>query len=606
MKLSVFLFFLSSGLVFSQNDSINKLDEIILRGSFSPVVNSGYKVSVLTDSLWNKSYKSLGNLLQRQANFYFKQNGNGMVSSISLRGTSASQTGVYWNGIEINSALNGQTDFNTLQANSFDELEIRKGGGSVLFGNGAIGGAINLKDKVSFQPAAKGEVLLGAGSYDTYFTQLNGLWSNDRVFAKLGFGLMTSENDYPYPGTDLKNENGAFSNYSVNTTVGYKLNDKNVISLNASLFDNDRNLSRTLTARSNAKLLNTDIRLLIDWEYLGDRFTSSLKGAFLHEDFSYLFDQEIPENESVGKSDRWIGKYDLTYFLNNEIFFRAGAEVENSRGSGSSITEAEQTDFSSYLLFHHQPFTHFIYNLSVRGGVSSAYDIPFIYSIDAKYLINSNLSLRTGFSSNYRLPTFNDLYWEPGGNPELKPEHSLSGEIGVDYNHSLFSLSGTAFFIKSDDLIQWRPVTSDFWQPQNISQASNYGLEFSGLFKQHFGSHFLTLKIQYDYTKAIDDETDKQLIYVPKQRSSMLLDYFWKKWNFNYNLQYVGEVFTTPSNTQTLDAYWLSDVSLSRRLLKDRMDIGFGINNLFDIKYQSVAFRPMPNRNYVLHINLNI
>jgi iron complex outermembrane receptor protein len=388
--------------------------------------------------------------------------------------------------------------------------------------------------------------------------------------------------------------------------VGYKLNDKNVISLNASLFDNDRNLSRTLTARSNAKLLNTDIRLLIDWEYLGDRFTSSLKGAFLHEDFSYLFDQEIPENESVGKSDRWIGKYDLTYFLNNEIFFRAGAEVENSRGSGSSITEAEQTDFSSYLLFHHQPFTHFIYNLSVRGGVSSAYDIPFIYSIDAKYLINSNLSLRTGFSSNYRLPTFNDLYWEPGGNPELKPEHSLSGEIGVDYNHSLFSLSGTAFFIKSDDLIQWRPVTSDFWQPQNISQASNYGLEFSGLFKQHFGSHFLTLKIQYDYTKAIDDETDKQLIYVPKQRSSMLLDYFWKKWNFNYNLQYVGEVFTTPSNTQTLDAYWLSDVSLSRRLLKDRMDIGFGINNLFDIKYQSVAFRPMPNRNYVLHINLNI
>lgn len=184
MKLSIFLFFLGSGLIFSQNDSINKLDEIILRGNFSPVMNSGYKVSVLTDSLLNRSYKSLGNLLQEQANFYFKQNGNGMVSSISLRGTAASQTGVYWNGIEINSALNGQTDFNTLQANSFDELEIRKGGGSVLFGNGAIGGAINLKNNVSFQPDARGEVLLGAGSYETYFSQLNGLFSTDRIYIK--------------------------------------------------------------------------------------------------------------------------------------------------------------------------------------------------------------------------------------------------------------------------------------------------------------------------------------------------------------------------------------------------------------------------------------
>ena len=201
---------------------------------------------------------------------------------------------------------------------------------------------------------------------------------------------MASENDYPYLGTDLKNDNGAFSNYSVNTTLGYKLNEKNVLTLNASLFDNDRNLSRTLTAESNAKLLNTDSRLLFDWAYLGDRFTSSLKAAFLHEDFNYLFDREFFDNESDGESNRWIGKYDFSYFLNNELFFRAGLELENSRGSGSSISEVEQTDFSSYLLFHHQPIKEFMYNISIRGGVSSAYEIPFIYSIDAKYLLVQN------------------------------------------------------------------------------------------------------------------------------------------------------------------------------------------------------------------------
>jgi len=145
----VFLFLiLTAGSVYSQIDSINKLDEVVLHGNFSPVMNSGYEIQVITDSVLRSNYVSLGELLQEQANFYFKQNGAGMVSSISLRGTTASQTGIYWNGIGINSALNGQTDFNTIQANSFDKLEVRKGGGSVLFGNGSVGGAINLKDEV--------------------------------------------------------------------------------------------------------------------------------------------------------------------------------------------------------------------------------------------------------------------------------------------------------------------------------------------------------------------------------------------------------------------------------------------------------------------------
>ncbi len=129
MNRLLLLFIFTFGTLYSQNDSIHKLNEIILRGNFSPIVNSGYEVRVIPDSILKDNFESLGTLLQKQANFYFKQNGNGMVSSISLRGTSASQTGVYWNGIAINSALNGQTDFNTIQANSFDELEIRKGGG---------------------------------------------------------------------------------------------------------------------------------------------------------------------------------------------------------------------------------------------------------------------------------------------------------------------------------------------------------------------------------------------------------------------------------------------------------------------------------------------
>ena len=122
----LFSFFLTfiCVLTYAQNNYSNELEEIVLRGNFSPALSSGYALETISDSIIKSSYQSLGSLLQNTSNLYFKQNGNGMVSSISLRGTGASRTGVYWNGLAINSSLNGQTDFNTLFANGFDNVII--------------------------------------------------------------------------------------------------------------------------------------------------------------------------------------------------------------------------------------------------------------------------------------------------------------------------------------------------------------------------------------------------------------------------------------------------------------------------------------------------
>ncbi|MCA0931510.1 TonB-dependent receptor [Lutimonas saemankumensis] len=606
MKKFILLLFICFGTIQAQTDSINQLDEIVLRGNFSPVVNSGYEVKVISDSILKNSYSSLGELLQEQANFYFKQNGYGMVSSISLRGTSASQTGVFWNGIGINSALNGQTDFNTIQANGFDELEVRKGGGSVLLGNGAIGGAVNLKDQVSFYDKKDLKVLLGAGSFDTYFGQATGTFSTDRFYAKVSGGLQYSQNDYPYPESDLRNENGAFENYNLNATFGFKLNEMHSIKLHSAFFENDRELSRTLTTESNSKLKNTDQRFLLDWIYVGNRFTSSFKTALLHEEFTYLFDKNRPSNESVGSSNRFIAKYDLSYFFTNSLFLKGGVEFENAKGDGSNIDDASRDDFTAYVLMHHEPWERFQYNVSLRAGASSAYSIPVIYSLDARYGLSEKFSVRAALSTNYRLPTFNDLYWEPGGNPDLKPEFSSSAEAGLDFSSKGFTLSGTFYVINSEDLIQWRPVTQDFWRPENVSKASNRGFETTMGYSKSFKDHSLNFKLTYDYTLAKDKELDKNLIYVPEHKAAGLIDYSWKKWRFNYHLQYVGEVFITTNNSQSLDDYFLSNVSFNRLFLKDMLAVQFKINNLFDTNYQSVAYRPMPGRNYVIQINFKL
>jgi len=600
------LFLLTFASLLSQNNSVNKLEEIVLKGSFSTSLNSGYTIEVIKDSVLKNNFQSLGNLLQDQANLYFKQNGNGMVSSISLRGTNASQTGVFWNGIAINSSLNGQIDFNTLSANSFDEVEIRRGGGSVLLGSGAIGGAINLSDRVIFKKKQDVNLHIGLGSFQTYSTQFSGIVSNNSLFAKISFGASKSENDYSYFNSDLRNENGEYQNYNINGTFAHAINDKNRIILNTSFFDNDRNTSRTLTAPSNAKLLNTDFRNLIEWKYLGNRFSSSLKFAYLYEKFTFIFDKES-SNSSTGKSNNLIGKYDLTYYLNNKIFFNSGIEFENAKADGDNITNVTQNDFTAYILFNHQPIKRLNYSFSIRKGASSIFDIPFIYALDAKYDLLKNLKIKTAFSTNYRIPTFNDLYWQPGGNIDLRSEESKSAEIGLDFSNKYFGLNITSYYIKSKDLIQWRPISGIFWQPQNIQDVTNYGIEFSGSVRKKFNQHSFQLKIYYDYTRSIDEATNKNLIYVPNHKANTWLNYMFKNWNFAYNLQYTGEVYITTSNSQSLDSYLLSNLDIGRSFLKNNnLLVIFKINNLFDENYQSVAFRPMPNRNFTLNINLKI
>ena len=160
--------------------------------------------------------------------------------------------------------------------------------------------------------------------------------------------------------------------------------------------------------------------------------------------------------------------------------------------------------------------------------------------------------------------------------------------------------------INSKDLIQWQPVSGDFWKPTNIDKTRNTGIEVSATGKMNIGEHKFQLKFQYDYVSATDKVSNKQLIYVPQHKAMGGLSYRWHRWSCNYYVNYVGEVYITTSNTQALDDYLLSDVDISRTLFNEQLVIGLKINNLFDTSYQSVAYRPMPTRNYFIHINFKI
>ena len=85
MRFCILFLFLLTGSVWAQSDNSEQLEEILLRGNFAGSVNPGYSIQTISDSILSSEYQSLGELLEKQSNLYFKQNGYGMVSSISLR-----------------------------------------------------------------------------------------------------------------------------------------------------------------------------------------------------------------------------------------------------------------------------------------------------------------------------------------------------------------------------------------------------------------------------------------------------------------------------------------------------------------------------------------
>jgi iron complex outermembrane receptor protein len=598
-------FFLISLTTFAQNDSINLLDEVKLHGNFSKKLNAGYQIKVLKEETLNNSVQSLGDLLQNQANLYFKENGKGMVSSISLRGSGASHTGVYWNGIAINSSLNGQTDFNTLSANGFNQIEIRKGAGTTLFGSGAIGGAINLVDKIQFIPKKELNTNIGIGSYNTQNLFLQGRYSTKKYDAKVSVDGMKSDNNYPFFDTELVNENGYFNNYQVKSAFGYKINKNNQLKLFGNYSNNYRELSRTITAPSKNLYTNQDKRLLLNWINFGSKYNSNLNFVYLGEEYKFYLDKDL-DGFSYGNTHNYMIKYDFSYFLKNRNSIKIGLENKLTKGDGSSILKKERNTFETYGLYHQTVGNKFTYNLSFRKGFSNVYNIPLIYATDTRFDLSNKVNLRANYSTNYKLPTFNDLYWEFAGNEDLLAENSNSLEFGIYFQTKKTNINITAYRTKSNDLIQWRPVSSSQWKPLNIQNVNSEGIEFNFDYRLKFNNHQFKFQTQYTYTSATDENLDKQLIYVPFHVGNFNLTYHYKTWSFFGNFHYNGSVYTTTSNTQKIDNYTIFNIQFHKQLVQNKINIGFYINNLFNKYYEIVNYRPMPNRNYKLNIKIKI
>jgi outer membrane cobalamin receptor len=615
-RLFAFLFLLLCQIISAQNDSITKLKEVVVSDANLKKYSNSQSVQVLNDSIINKNQSSLTSLLNYNTVIYFKENGLGMTSGPSFRGTTASQTAVIWNGININSQFLGQTDFNTIGTRDFNSIAVKAGGGSVLYGSSAIGGSIHLNNDLQFKKAFSNHLFFSSGSYDTYSANYRTMVSSDKYSLQVSFSRNSSENDFKYPGkTDQKNINGEYYNTSMNTTFGYKIDSNNTIKLYSQYYDSERHFSLTTPTASKTKYDDFNTRNLLEWENKFDRFTSKLKLAHIGESYKYFSDINS-KLFTYGKVETSIIKYDLAFDVNDKIKLNSIVDYNRNKGYGSSINNVKREIGTASLLLSHLISDKWDYNASIRQEITDNYGNPFLFSLGTRYQFTDFYRIKLNASKNFRMPTYNDLFWEGSGNPDLRPETSYQGEIGNEFFTKNFTLSVTTYYNSIKDLLRWVPSqgSGDNWSPENTKKVRAYGAEVLLEWKTKIDSHNFTLNGTYAYTVSESKQlisaelVYKQLIYVPYHKLTGSVSYNWKKVSSYFQYLYNGDVYSTPFNNPATKVknYNIGNIGADYDFGKKKSyKLGFQIFNIWNENYQPVISRQMPGTNYTLYINLN-
>lgn len=588
-------------------DSLQQLDEVILKSDIGlNRFSDTQKTEQLSDTILTRSAASLTDVLNYNSTIYFKENGLGMVSSASFRGTTAQQTAVIWNGININSQFNGQTDFNTINIRNFDNVTVRSGGGSVLYGSGAIGGSIHLNNTLKLNQGFNNKLFLRYGSFNTWDGSFKSGFSNNKLAVNFEVSRANSSNDFKYVDSEKNNLNGQYYNQSFSANLAYKLDAKNTLKFYSYLYDGERHFSKIFASETPTKYQDFNTRNLLEWVGLYHKFTSRLKLAYVTEDYNYF--QNIEKQSAAGAEAKTIiGKYDLAFNVSKSLLLNTVIDVAKTTAEGSNIDKESRTITSFNVLLKHHLTSKLLYEVSFRKEVTDNYNTPLLFNAGVNYKPFNFYTLTLNGSRNFRMPTFNDLYWEGSGNMDLKPEDSYQIEIGhaLEYKNVSFSLTG--YYNDINDMIRWIPTGSN-WKPVNTDHVKTYGLETKLDIKQQFQQHHFGIGASYGYTVSENQETKKQLIYVPNHKATGWFNYEYKRWSAYYQLLYVGAVFILSDNNPkyTLDAYAVSNVGAEYTLgATKQYTFGIQLKNLFNENYQSVANRYMPGINYNFYINLN-
>lgn len=565
--------------------------------------NTFQKLSVTT--------QNLGEALSLNTSIFIRNYGPGRLATTSIRGASSSQTAVIWNGFNINSPMLGQTDFSLIPTFFIDEIGVEYGSNSTAWGSGAIGGSIILQNKNQFDQGWKNVWESKTGSFGNLFNGVGTNFSNQYFSSSTKVFYHTGKNDFPIKnGQADRLSHSEINQWGILQKNGFKINNQQQLELNIWYQTVDRNLPPNLVQRTSvAEQMDEWIRTTLNWKYIGKTSILQARSGLFYE--RLFFQDAIAGIDS--RSRTWTSRSEIEWTKNitKQQSINIGANYTylkaNSTGYNSQIPVQKRA--AVFGMYHWKSMNKkWKTQLSFRQEWVDGKATPFIPAFGFSGRLHSTLTINGRIAKSYRIPTFNDLFWELQGNQNLLPENGWNQELGLKYSiYPQWNFSTTAYNRTIDNWILWQPENG-IWRPNNLLKVWSRGVENQLKWQKQINEFKLDYAIQYDFTisqnragqGANDASIGKQLIYVPKHKLNVILKVNYKDWIVAFYHQYTGKVYTLADNSDFLPSYHLDHLHFYRnftfRNLKGNAFVKF--NNIVGVNYQVIAQFAMPMRNY--------
>ncbi len=564
----------------------------------------------------------LGDLLAQEGGTYIRSYGGSSLATASIRGGSAAQTAVLWNGLPLQSPMLGVVDLSLLPVGFFDQMEVKFGGHSPTWGSGAVGGVIALGNEPGLVDSLRGSLRLSGGSFGLVQALGKLSYGQRRLGGNTRLLYHRANNDFPYQvggGQPLQRlDHAALQQGGIMQDIYWRPDPSQIVSLSLWGQWSDRQLPPTTVQNiSLASQEDAFLRAVLNWRVVQEKVIWQTRLGLFRE---YLdFRDERAGIRSISK--HWLSTGELSgeWFVMPHLRIHFGATLHWAGAETPGYDRRVSQTRTAPFLLTRLDLGAWKIQASARQEMVDGRAQPLAPAFAIEGEPFSWLKLRARLSRNYRIPTLNDLYWIPGGNPDLRPENGWSQELGGriqdDRSRWRWYYEVNLYSRLVKDWMLWSQLPGQsFFSVNNITQVWSRGLEQRfGLTRQAEGwtlGLLLGLDLQRSTNeKAVERpqlEVGEQLPYTPTRIAFLSVRWQWRGLDLGYRHRFTSAVPTLSKTEmepfQVGDAHAAWTFSLSRHALQGF----FRLRNIWNTSYRVIEFRPMPGRNVELGLTWSL
>lgn len=526
--------------------------------------------------------------------------GKAGIMTLSTNGSPAVNTKILLDDIDLTSVQNGETDLSQIPEIFVGQITVANSPG-IFYGSGAVDGVLRIspQNQQTYLSVSSGS--FGFGSFSGNISKNWNKWS-----ANLSAGYLKDDGNFKYSIEDssVTRTNNDFERKYIAFRAAVRLSEKS--NLNALLLESQqkRGVAGSTVWPSPEARRDDNLQLAaVTYNQLHASGYSKVQLSYRRS------------LENYNDRNPWWPIESEHIVVGTALRFQHHRNVWNDI-TGTFLYEGKLEKLESTDVGDRQRKTNSIASVITIPVWNNFNIIPALRldrtgsdrlqpTIDARLVYNNlkGTEIEYHYGTGFRYPTFNDLYWQPGGNPDLDPEKSRYQIIKYklylhdNYLNNIYINIGDRY---TDDLIQWVPIdeSSFIWQPQNI--ASSRRTNFTVGSQINLENLPLQIAVHATYQKTKDIDLDKSLLYAPEFIGYAGVVYSSSIIQVSLNAHYTGERISSYGypDDELLPSYIQTNATLQYLLpiLGNQLSVIFDVNNVLDKQFESISGYPEPGR----------